>query len=169
MTRAVKSTSARRALLAAATVLSLALWAMPARAAETYQYDAMGRITDVAYANGGMLHYTYDANGNILSVITSLATGVDAGGPSLQFSLGPTSPNPGSGRRDLVFSIPTAGHVTLRVFDVMGRQVATLVDRDMPAGRYGARFFTDRWAAGVYYYRLAMGGRTRNGRMVVLR
>jgi hypothetical protein len=32
-----------------------------------------------------------------------------------------------------------------------------------------ARFSSDRWAGGVYYYRLAMGGRTRTGRMVVLR
>jgi YD repeat-containing protein len=161
--------AARRALLVAASVLGLALCAVPTHAAETYQYDAMGRLTDVAYANGGLLHYTYDANGNILSAVTSLATGVDAGSGLLRFSLGPATPNPGSGPRDLAFTIPTGGHVTLRVFDVMGRQVATLIDRDMPAGRFGAHFLTDRWAAGVYYYRLAMGGRTRSGRMVVLR
>jgi YD repeat-containing protein len=160
---------ARSALLAWVAALGLALGPVPARAAETYQYDAMGRLTDVAYANGGSLHYAYDSNGNILSVTTSLATGVDAGGPQLSFSLGPVTPNPGRGARDLVFAIPARGHVSLRVFDAMGRLVATLVDRDMPAGRYGEHFVTDRWGAGVNYYRLAMGVRTRSGRMVVLR
>jgi YD repeat-containing protein len=166
---ATNSKAARGTFLALTIALGLALWHVPARAAETYQYDPEGRLTDVSYANGGLLHYTYDGNGNILSIVTSLATGVEGGGAPLQFTLGPATPNPGSGPRDLVFSIPTAGHVTLRVFDVTGRQVATLVDRDMPAGRYGTRIFTDRWAAGVYYYRLSMGSHTRNGRMVVLR
>jgi YD repeat-containing protein len=165
----MNSNAARKTFLALAIALGVALWIVPAHAAETYQYDPEGRLTDVAYANGGLLHYTYDGNGNILSLVTSLATAVEGGGAALQFTLGPATPNPGSGPRDLVFSIPTAGHVTLRVFDVTGRQVATLMDHDMPAGRYGARFFTDRWAAGVYYYRLSMGGHTRSGRMVVLR
>jgi YD repeat-containing protein len=146
-----------------------AFWAAPAVAAETYTHDAIGRLTDVAYANGGLIHYTYDANGNVLSIVTSLATAVEESGPALQFALGPTTPNPGSGPRNLVFSIPSNGRVTLRVFDVTGREVATLIDRDLPAGRYGTRFITDHWAAGVYYYRLKMGAHSRTGRMVVLR
>ena len=138
-------------------------------AVETYQHDAIGRLTDVTYANGGSFHYTYDANGNLLSVIASLATGVEGGGAPLQFALGPTKPNPGSGARSLAFTIPARGHVTLRVFDVSGRVVATLYDRALDPGRYSAQFSTDRWGNGVYFYRLEMGGRVRAGRLVVLR
>jgi YD repeat-containing protein len=138
-------------------------------AVENYQHDAIGRLTDVAYANGESLHYTYDANGTVLSILTSLASGVEGGGPALQFALGPALPNPGSGPRNLVFSTPSRGHVTLRVFDVSGRQVATLVDTELSAGPHSLRFFTDRWGNGVYYYRLQMAGRVRSGRMVVLR
>jgi len=57
----------------------------------------------------------------------------------------------------------------LRVFDVSGRAVATLYDRALDPGHYNAQFFTDRWAAGVYCYRLTMGGRVLTGRLVVLR
>lgn len=165
----VVSMSIRRAVMPACLATAL-FTALPGFAAETYQYDAIGRLTDVAYANGGSLHYTYDANGNILSIVTSLATAVDQGtGSPLQFALGPTTPNPGSGARNLVFTIPSEGHVTLRVFDVSGREVSTLVDRDLPAGRQSVQFFTDRWADGVYYYRLALGSRTLKGRLTVLR
>lgn len=160
--------TARRAVMLAVLAAALSS-AAAAFAAEAYQYDTAGRITDVAYQNGGSIHYTYDANGNILSIVTSLAAAVGDDSPSFQFALGPATPNPGSGPRNLLFSIPSSGHVALRVFDVAGRQIATLIDKDLGPGRYEARFGTDRWAAGVYYYRLTMGARSRTGRLVVLR
>ena len=157
-----------RAVLQIAALVALLALQGPT-AVENYQHDAIGRLTDVAYANGGSLHYTYDANGNVLSVVTSLASAVEDGGPGLQFALGPTTPNPGSGSRSLAFTIPARGHVTLRVFDVSGRAVATLYDRALDPGRYTAQFSTERWGNGVYFYRLQMGGRVRAGRLVVLR
>ena len=139
-------------------------------ATETHAYDALGRLTDVAYANGGLLHYTYDANGNLLSTVTSLAaTAAEGVRPTYDFALGQALPNPGSGPRDIAFSTPTRAHVTLRAFDVSGRVVATLVDGTLDAGRHNLRFFTDRWGNGVYFYRLEIAGQVRSGRMVVLR
>ena len=143
--------------------------AVPTQAAETYTYDTQSRLTDITYQNGGSLHYTYDANGNILSVITSLVTAAEEGSTSFQFALGPTTPNPGGGMRNLFFTLPSAGRVVLRVFDVTGRLQATLVNHDLGKGRHDVRFLTDRWGAGVYFYRLESAGRIRSGRMVVLR
>jgi YD repeat-containing protein len=145
------------------------VWAPPALAAEIYQHDPLGRLTDVSYANGGSLHYTYDANGNILSIVTSLATGVEDSATPIRFALGLAMPNPSSGARSVAFAIPTRGHVTLRVFDVSGRQAATLYDRVLDPGRYSARFSTERWASGIYFYRLELSGRVLTGRLVVLR
>lgn len=157
---------------AAAALLALLLLGAPVRvsAAESRQYDALGRLTDVAYANGGLIHYTYDANGNLLSVLTSLAaTAVDPAAARYEFALGPVLPNPGSGARHVSFSIPQAARVSLRVFDVQGRQVAMLLDTQLPAGRHSLDFSSDRWGNGVYFYRLAIPGRVRSGRLVVLR
>jgi len=156
------------ALLQCAALVGLVVLQGPT-AVESYAHDAIGRLTDITYANGGSFHYTYDANGNLLSVITSLATAVGDGSPSLEFALGPTTPNPGSGARSMAFTIPARGHVTLRVFDVSGREVATLYDRVLDRGRYNAQFSTDRWGDGVYFYRLQMAGGVRSGRLVVLR
>jgi YD repeat-containing protein len=150
--------------------LWLAAWAVTPVAAETYAYDPIGRLTDVSYQNGGSLHYTYDANGNLLSIVTSLAaTAAEGLHPSFDFALGPALPNPGSGPRNILFSTPARAHVTLRAYDVSGRVVATLVDGNLDAGPHNLRFFTDRWGNGVYFYRLEMAGRVRSGRMVVLR
>jgi YD repeat-containing protein len=157
----------KRVLRGAALAVLLAL--QGPTAVENYQHDAIGRLTDVSFANGGSFHYTYDGNGNILSVIASLATAVGDASTPIEFTLGPTTPNPGSGPRRMAFAIPARGHVTLRVFDVSGREVATLYDRVLDPGRYSAQFSTDRWGNGVYFYRLEMGGHVRAGRLVVLR
>lgn len=176
MTRmmAIATAPAERASLGAtaAALLAVLLLGAPVRApaAESRQYDALNRLTDVAYANGGLIHYTYDANGNLLSIVTSLAaTAVDPAPARYEFALGPVLPNPGSGARHVSFSIPQSARVSLRVFDVQGRQVATLLDAQLPAGRHNLEFSSDRWGNGVYFYRLAIPGRVRSGRLVVLR
>jgi len=158
-----------RVAFALAIALALALWAAPAPAAEVYTYDTQSRLTDVSYQNGSSLHYTYDANGNLVSVVTSLVTAVEGGPSTVQFALGPTAPNPGGGARDVSFSLPAPGRVVLRVFDVTGRLQSTLVDRDLSRGLHHVSFSSERWGAGVYFYRLESAGRVRSGRMVVLR
>ena len=158
-----------RVAFASGIAFALALWSTPALAAESYTYDTQSRLTDVGYQNGSSLHYTYDANGNIVSIVTSLVTAVEGGPSTYQFALGPTTPNPGNGPRDVSFTMPARGRVTLRVFDVTGRLLETLVDHDLDRGRHDVHFFTDRWSAGVYFYRLESAGGVRSGRMVVLR
>ena len=149
-------------------LILLALVAMAPTAVETQQFDALGRLTDIHYASGASVHYTYDANGNLLSIVASPTTGVGDKQEPVSFMLGPVTPNPGVGERRIGFAIPTRGRVTLRVIDVAGRQVATLMDRVLEPGPYTAQFTTAKWGAGAYFYTLQAGGHTRTGRMTVL-
>jgi YD repeat-containing protein len=161
---------ARTAVLSLLLVAGLMTATSASFASETYQHDALGRLTDVAYDNGGSIHYGYDANGNILSVVITLAaTAADGANSRFDFALGPARPNPGTGPTAILFSTPVRAHVTLRAFNVSGREVATLVDGELDPGRHTLRFDTGRWAEGVYYYRLAMPGHAKSGRMVVVR
>jgi YD repeat-containing protein len=141
------------------------------RAGESYAHDPQGRLTDATYSDGSAIHYTYDANGNVLSIVSSGATNaVDPKAPaSYEFALGPATPNPGAGDRRIAFSIHSAGRVRLSVTDVAGRALANLYDRDLPPGRYTASFSSARWAGGVYFYRLESAGRSITGRLVVER
>ena len=134
-----------RATRALVTALLLTMPAV-SRAAETYAHDPQGRLTDAIYQNGSSIHYVYDANGNLVSIVTSFSsTGVGPGtAQTFQFSLGAAVPNPGSGPRTLSFSVASAGRVTLRAVDIAGRAVATLYDRELPPGRYDVWMMENR-------------------------
>ena len=63
-------------------------------------------------------------------------------------------PNPFNPSTTITYDIPAAGHVTLRVYDVLGREVGTLVNTDQSAGRYTVVFNAGAHASGVYLCRL---------------
>jgi hypothetical protein len=78
------------------------------------------------------------------------------------------SPNPAGARATLVYSLPEQGHTRLRVFDLSGRAVATLVDGVVPAGRHTATFDQVRRAgASLYFYVLESNGRRASGKVVM--
>ena len=78
-------------------------------------------------------------------------------------------PNPFSNRATLAFSLAAPGHAVLRVFDVLGREVARPVDADAAAGRHEAPFDGSALASGVYLLRLESGGQAATRRLVVAR
>ena len=89
------------------------------------------------------------------------------------FALGQNYPNPFNPSTIIPYQIPTATHVRLEVFNVLGQRVATLVDAERPAGFHAAKWTaTDETGravgAGVYFYRLVSGGTTTSRRMVLI-
>lgn len=80
------------------------------------------------------------------------------------------SPNPAGARASLAYSVPMQGHVRLRVFDVTGRTVATLVDGVMPGGLHTVSFDGVRKAgASLYFYTLETNGRRASGKFVIVK
>jgi hypothetical protein len=83
-------------------------------------------------------------------------------------------PNPFNPQTTIAFSIPTAAHVKLVVRNVMGRQVAVLVDEARSAGTHrvvwrGTDNAGRQVASGVYFYSLTVDGRSETGRMLLLK
>lgn len=78
-------------------------------------------------------------------------------------------PNPFNPVTNIGFRIGDYGLVNLRVYDVLGREVATLVNEERPAGSYTVSFDASGLASGVYLYRLTTGGMLQTRRMVVVR
>ena len=104
--------------------------------------------------------------GGVDSVHTS-----DAGpghGPGA-VALAQNFPNPFRGSTQVFYAIPQARHVTLKVYDVQGREVRTLVDGMQPAGRYSVTLRGQGLAAGVYLCRLNAGGTTAQRKMLLLK
>ena len=78
-------------------------------------------------------------------------------------------PNPASGAAAIPFSLPETGRVRLAVYDVLGREVAVLVDAEVAAGRHEAGLDAGRLAAGVYVVRLATADSVQARRLTVAR
>ena len=89
------------------------------------------------------------------------------------FKLGPNYPNPFNPSTVIPYQLPTATHVRLEVFNVLGQRIATLVDGQRSGGLHTAQWDgTDAAGqavgAGVYIYRLSGGGLTVSRRMVLV-
>ncbi|HYE57265.1 MAG TPA: T9SS type A sorting domain-containing protein, partial [Rhodothermales bacterium] len=72
--------------------------------------------------------------------------------------LGGVFPNPARGVARFRFALPQTEYVSLKVYDTLGREVANVVDGSQAAGSYDVTFNTSDLAAGVYVYRLTVGG-----------
>jgi hypothetical protein len=78
-------------------------------------------------------------------------------------------PNPFNPSTRIRFSLPEPAHVTVEVFDITGRHVATLVDQLMPAGEHAADFDAGGLSSGIYVYRISASGHTQTRRMTLIR
>ncbi len=84
-------------------------------------------------------------------------------------TLEPAAPNPFAARTLLAFHVPQAGPVRLAVYDVLGREVAVLVDGDVAAGRHSVPFDAAGLASGLYLGRLEQSGRVATRTMLLAR
>jgi hypothetical protein len=83
------------------------------------------------------------------------------------FALAQNYPNPFNPTTSIMFQIQSSELVTLRVYDALGREVATLVNREMGPGSYNATLDASNFASGIYYYRLTAGGFVDTKRMTL--
>jgi len=78
-------------------------------------------------------------------------------------------PNPFNPATTIEYSIPVAGSVALRVFDITGREMSTLVNGYHRAGTYRVAWDGSAASSGIYLYRVSAGGMSYAGRMVLLK
>jgi hypothetical protein len=76
---------------------------------------------------------------------------------SLEFFVDQNYPNPFNPSTKISWQSPVGSWQTLKVFDMLGREVATLVDEYKPAGMHNVQFSTNNLSSGVYFYQLKVG------------
>ena len=102
-----------------------------------------------------------------LSEVTGVKTSMISS--PTQFSLGQNYPNPFNPTTTITFSVPTHSLVSLKVFDILGREVATVLSEQLPAGNYSRQWSAQHMPSGVYFYRLHAGSFTETKKLVLLK
>jgi hypothetical protein len=96
-------------------------------------------------------------------------TGVKSEPMPASFDLSQNYPNPFNPTTTIRYQLPSASRVTLAVFDVLGREVAVLVDGERGAGAHIAEWNAEGNASGVYFYRISAGSFVMTKKLLLLR
>jgi len=87
----------------------------------------------------------------------------------LKFSLSQNYPNPFNPTTKIKFTIPQTGFTSLKVYDVLGNEVTTLVNEEKPAGEYEVEFDANTLTSSVYFYRLRAGEFIQTKKMILIK
>jgi hypothetical protein len=85
------------------------------------------------------------------------------------FSLAQNFPNPFNSRTTIRFALPSPAHVVLKVFDILGQDVATMTNEDLGQGTYERNFDASGLASGLYFCRFMAGAYTESRKMLLVR
>jgi len=86
-----------------------------------------------------------------------------------KFELAQNYPNPFNPNTVIAYSLPKAGHVTLKVYNALGQEVSTLVNGMVEAGNHNIKFNASGFSSGIYYYRLEADGLIAMKKMMLLK
>lgn len=124
--------------------------------------------SDLSYSwfdKGGIAYTFYPAD----TVTASAGEGPHEGSVPEGFQLSQNYPNPFNPVTEIRFQVPERARVTLRVYDLVGNEVSTLVDDEKSAGSYTVVYNGSGLASGVYFYRLQAGAFVQTKRMHLIK
>jgi len=164
---------------------------------ETYTYTPQSQpatmiketwIPETGWNNYVLRTYLYDANYNWTEKLTQLWDGsnwnnyyrhlatwlepVSVGEilpDLLSYHLSNNYPNPFNPSTKIKFQIPVTSFVTLKVYDILGNEIAILVNEEKPIGSYEIEFNGDELTSGIYFYELQAGSFVETKKMILLK
>jgi parallel beta-helix repeat protein len=86
-----------------------------------------------------------------------------------KFDLGDNYPNPFNPSTTISYSLPTNGNVQIKIFDVLGSEVAKLVDETKSAGKHSVEWNGSNYASGIYFYTITFDNQTLHKKMLMIK
>jgi len=127
-------------------------------------------LNSIEFGYNDSVGYSVGDNGMILS--TSNGGGINIVSEQIQPNecyLYQNYPNPFNPSTKIDFRTEEFGPVTLKVYDLLGNEVSTLVNEEKPAGKYSTKFLAEELASGMYFYQLTTQRFTKTKKMLLIR
>ena len=86
-----------------------------------------------------------------------------------EYALFQNSPNPFNPSTSISFSLPEAGNVSIKIFDMTGKEVESLVSGNYDAGRHSVTFDASTLSSGMYYYKMSSGNFVTMKKMMLIK
>ena len=128
-----------------------------------YMFPADSLNHTVGYCNIGTKLYK-TGTGGVVTGIGNISNEIPE-----SFSLFQNYPNPFNPTTNIKYDLPTSNLVTLKVYDVNGKKIETLVNENQNAGSYSVLFNAVNYPSGVYFYKLEAGSFSETRKMVLLK
>jgi photosystem II stability/assembly factor-like uncharacterized protein len=134
------------------------------------QTAAQNDISLVSDGAGCMTGWSGGTTGTI-SKMAGTPTGINDPSSEIPsvFRLEQNYPNPFNPTTSITYAMPLAGNVEIKVYDIVGKEVATLVNSFMTAGTHNIAFDASSLASGIYIYKLTSGSFTDSKKMVLIK
>ncbi|MEW5799566.1 MAG: T9SS type A sorting domain-containing protein [Bacteroidota bacterium] len=132
--------------------------------------DKFSSVTGIIHFSGGRYKVTPRTNDDYQGFTGTLGVRISRGitVPDV-YALDQNYPNPFNPTTSLRYSIPHASHVTLKVFNVIGQEVSTLVNEQQKSGVYTVAFDASKLASGMYLYRITAGNFVQTKKMILVK
>jgi len=139
----------------------------PAQPMLVDSYDTPGVARSV-FVSGEYVFVAVDYSLIILRFDPETGIAEEVGKP-VHFSLSQNYPNPFNASTSISFALPQPGDVRLVVYDLLGRQVETILDESRPAGHHQIIYDASSLSSGVYFYQIKTGDLSETKRMLLLK
>ncbi|MDQ3020975.1 MAG: T9SS type A sorting domain-containing protein [Bacteroidota bacterium] len=131
---------------------------------EPISYSFVDREINVGTYNYRLKQIDFNGNYTYHNLSNEVVIGVPT-----RFELSQNYPNPFNPKTIINYEIPVTNNVSIKVYDISGKEVATLVNEIQEAGYYAIDFDGSNFASGAYFYKLVTNGFTDTKRMILLK
>jgi len=123
--------------------------------------------------SGGTRDYIFEVNGKVIFLgnteIKQNLLSTIKNEDKLEYKLSQNYPNPFNPVTKINFSLPKQGFATLKVYDILGREVRILINEMKQAGNYSVDFDASHLSSGIYFYRLESGSFSNVKKMILIK
>lgn len=123
-------------------------------------------LAGISFYNN-LIGYSVGKNGTILYTSNGGITSIDEENVISSYNLFQNYPNPFNPYTTIKFSVPNASLISLKIYDILGREITTLVNEEKHAGNYTVNFDGNNLSSGIYFYRIKAGSFIQAKKMIL--